>query len=151
MTEGGRAGGPVPWTGIGVRGRFIALAILVALVVVVAALATIPVSKSYTFGDDSAVESSEPSSFAGSLNQTLCPTGAMATLSLAISGDLNATFKMLNPSGATLWGPESTSATTMFTLICGVYSFDWSGFGMGSLGFTGSVAYSAPILSSPEN
>ena len=128
------------------RRWLIAVIILVVLIVILVPLATIPVAKSYTFGDPDAYSSSDESSFQGSLNHSLCPDGATAKLSLSISDGLSATFRVVDPVGSTIWGPESASGSTSFTLSCGVYSFSWSGSGAGALGFSGTVDYSAPYL-----
>jgi hypothetical protein len=128
------------------RNVVIAVAVVLVIFVVVAALSLIPVPRSYTFGDATAVDSDINTSFSGSESQSLCPTGAAATMNLTITGSLSASFKIVNPAGAVIWGPESSSGHTSFTLQCGVYTFSWAGTGNGTLGFAGTVTYRAPLI-----
>jgi hypothetical protein len=128
------------------RPRWLVTIAVIALAAIVAALATVPVAQSYTFGFGGGDFGNGPIHFGDSWAQSLCPAGAKALVAFSSTG-LNVTFGINAPNGTTIWNEHSPYANASFVVpTCGMYQLDAGGSGDGSYAIRGTLSYSAPIL-----
>jgi hypothetical protein len=138
---------PPGWAKRARRNRWIIAVTCVAVVGVVVALATVPVSQTTSFRLSSSITGNVPNATSGTANQTLCPVGAVVSVSFSAPGFTDARVSVVAPNGTTLWSQEGPSASTSWTVTtCGVYLFTIAGTGFGTMTVNGTVHFTAPLL-----
>jgi hypothetical protein len=129
------------------RDRWIIAILATLLTALVIGLATVPVPKTTTFGFGVTAGGSVSMTFSYSSSQSLCPTGAKATVSYTSGTSRSLNFTIIAPNGTTFWNQMAARGSTTFAVpTCGTYVFVMSGSGDGYIDFQGILSYSAPIL-----
>lgn len=120
--------------------------VVIALAVVVAVLATVPVAKTASFHFGAVESGSAPVSFDDHWSQSLCPSGADVVVSFSSNG-LSITFGITAPNGTSIWSQHAPYANASFVAgTCGTYQILATGSGDGSYSVDGALSYSSPIL-----
>lgn len=125
------------------RNAIIAIAILIVLLLVVLVAVPLPHTTNSSFSI------SNPGSVSKTYTQSesLCPSGATASVSYTTADGKSVTFSIIDPSGGTVWSHDAASGSTSFTVqSCGSYQFgiyDWAG---DTVNVNLSLSSDSPIL-----
>ncbi|MGI0072020.1 MAG: hypothetical protein ACRECT_08170 [Thermoplasmata archaeon] len=125
-----------------------ALAIIfVAVIVASVALASIPVPQRVTYQISTSSFGGGSYEFNYSYPQSLCRTGARASVSYTASPTVSLVVQVFAPNGTTLWTSNSNAANATFTVpVCGNYAFDLGGSGNGTVSLSIVLTYRASYL-----
>jgi len=124
--------------------------VLIAVVMAVALLATVPVSHTTSFSFRGGNSGLPPTYFYAHYSQSLCPAGAEVAVAFSSAG-LNAAlmnFSIIAPNYTWIWSQHSSAYANVTFVVstCGTYLFLVNGWGDGSYAIAGTLHYSAPIL-----
>lgn len=121
--------------------------VVLAVLAIVVALATVPVSHTIPFSFSESGSGSGTAFFASNWTQWLCPVGAHVGVTFSSDG-LDVSFAIFAPNGTAFWSGISPGTTVSFvTSVCGYYVFHAVGSGNGSYTIAGTESFTAPILS----
>jgi len=128
------------------RDRWIITIVATALIALLVILATVSVPQTSSFDFRSGTAGTGPVFFNDRTAESLCPSGATASVSYSSSG-LNLTISIVAPNGTAIWTEKSPDGSTTFAVpTCGTYQFVLTGSGDGTYSVDGTLSYSAPIL-----
>lgn len=120
--------------------------LLAFLAVLLAVLSVVPVEQSRMLSWGYGGSGSPNTRFEYNSTQSLCPTGASAVVEYS-SGVVETNVSISAPSGALIVSENATNWTASFpVLACGSYAFDVVGVGGGSIAFSVTLTYRAPLL-----
>ncbi len=120
--------------------------LLVTLAVLLVVLSVVPVEQSRTISWGSSGSGTANVRFEYNNTQELCPTGANAVVQYS-SSDVETNVNVSAPSGALIVSENATNWTASFPVLeCGSYAFDVVGVGEGSVDFSVTLTYRAPLL-----
>jgi hypothetical protein len=130
----------------GHRTRTLAIVAGVALVAVLVVLATVPVPQSATTEWGSEVTGTSSVQFNDRSSETLCPSGAHATVQFASTG-VEDSSTVLSPNGSAVWQSDGPNWTAHFAVAqCGDYQFYSNGSGNGAYQYRLTLRYDLPLL-----
>ena len=120
--------------------------LLAFLAVLLAVLSVVPVEQSRMLSWGYGASGGPVERFEYNTTQQLCPTGANAVVQYS-SSDVETIVNVSAPSGALVVSENATNWTDSFSLLsCGSYAFDVVGVGEGSIAFSVTLTYRAPLL-----
>jgi len=117
---------------------------MIAVVVAVALLATVPISHTDRFSFRGSNFGLPPGYFDAHYYQSLCPAGAQVAVAFSSAG-LDVTFGIIAPNYTWVWSQHSAYANVSFDVpACGLYLFLANGTGYGSYAIDGTLTYLSP-------